>query len=493
MEKNRGKVYIVGAGCGDWDLISVRGLELIKRCQVLVYDDLIAGELLELAPESAQRIYMGKRSGRHSAAQEEINAMLIAKAREGKVVVRLKGGDPFVFGRGGEEILALQQAGIAFEKVPGISSAIAIPAAAGIPVTHRNLSRSVHIVTAHTAGTSDGLPEYFDWLAKLPGTLVFLMGLSRLKDIALRLMWAGMDAGTPAAVISGGNAVCHACVRGCLADIAQRAEAAAVKAPAVIVVGKVATLDLRDRSSMPLSGVTVGLTGTSGVAGKLQSQLRALGARVLRLQRSRVVELASCYDFFALSGSRQLLVFTSQNGVEIFFEHLKQAGVDLRSLSRCRFAVIGPATGKVLASHGISADICPEEYTSAALAREILRRPAEWERISIFRSAKGSPELFEALSAVFPVEDIHLYDVVPFWNSQSVEATPDYLCFTSAGGVRLYFEQYGSIPTGSRCVAIGPVTEKELISRSIKEVIPAAECTVEGVTAAILRDVERSI
>lgn len=238
-----GTVYLVGAGCGEADLITVRGLNLLRTCDVVVFDDLIDEALLSAVPEDAQRIYMGKRKGRHSAPQKEISAVLVEYAQAGKAVVRLKGGDPFVFGRGSEEALALKAAGVPFEVVPGVSSAIAIPALAGIPVTHRGISQSVHIVTAHTADTADGLPLDFDALAQMRGTLVFLMGLSRLEKIAARLAAAGMAADTPAAVLSGGNSPHLAAVRGTLADIAEKTRLAGVQAPAVIVVGE-AAMDL---------------------------------------------------------------------------------------------------------------------------------------------------------------------------------------------------------------------------------------------------------
>jgi len=240
-----GKVYLVGAGCGAADLITVRGLRLLERCDVVVYDGLLAPELLDAVPEGAERIYAGKRRGRHSMAQTEINALLAAKAREGKTVVRLKGGDPFVFGRGGEEALALQAAGIEWEYVPGVTSAAAVPGGAGIPVTHRGTSRSVHIVTAHTADTPDGLPEDLEALARLPeGTLVFLMGLSRLEALARRLTEAGLSPETPAAAVSGENAPRPMAVRGTLGDIAGRVREAGMEPPAVIVVGGTAGLDL---------------------------------------------------------------------------------------------------------------------------------------------------------------------------------------------------------------------------------------------------------
>ena len=240
--ESQGTVYLVGAGCGQADLITVRGLRLLRACEVLVYDDLIAEELLREVPKRAQRIYVGKRYGKHSMSQEEICGILIDKAREGKMVVRLKGGDPFVFGRGGEEIRVLEKEGIRCHMVPGITSAIGIPGMAGIPVTYRGVSQSVHIVTAHTADTEDGFLADLDKIAGLQGTLVFLMGLNQLEKLAQRLVRAGRDEKTPAAVISGGNAPCPAFVRGTLGTIAEETKKKQVKAPAVIVVGEVVGL-----------------------------------------------------------------------------------------------------------------------------------------------------------------------------------------------------------------------------------------------------------
>lgn len=237
-----GRVALVGAGCGRADLITVRGLRLLQQCRAVVYDDLIDTALLDTAPAGAERIYVGKRSGRHSAPQAEINAALIALAQRGGLTVRLKGGDPYVFGRGGEEALALQRAGIPFEVVPGITAAIAVPAEAGIPVTHRGVSRAVHIITAHT---QDETPDFSRWAAlAADGTLVFLMGLQRLPQIAAGLLAGGLPPQTPAAVLSGGNAPHPAAVRANLGEITDAARAAGVEAPAVIVVGDVAGMEL---------------------------------------------------------------------------------------------------------------------------------------------------------------------------------------------------------------------------------------------------------
>lgn len=239
-----GSVALVGAGCGKADLITLRGLRLLQQCQAVVYDDLIDPRLLDAVPESAQRIYVGKRAGAHASPQEEINQILVDLSKSGLRVVRLKGGDPYLFGRGGEEMLALKENGISCQEVPGIPSPIGIPAEAGIPVTHRGISRSLHIITAHTSDTSDGLPADFDALAQLSGTLVFLMGLQQLPRITARLLAAGKSGDTPAAVLSGGNAPHPAQVRASLATLEDAVKSAHVEAPAIIVIGDVTAMDL---------------------------------------------------------------------------------------------------------------------------------------------------------------------------------------------------------------------------------------------------------
>ena len=486
-----GKVYLVGAGCGTADLITLRGLRLLQSCDVVVYDDLIDKALLREAPARAQVIYMGKRQGKHSVSQEDICAQLVQCAQEGKTVVRLKGGDPFVFGRGGEELMALEQAGVPCEVVPGITSALGIPAMAGIPATHRGLSRSVHIVTAHTADTGDGLPEYLDDLAQLPGTLVFLMGLSRLEQITRRLMAAGKPGGTPAAVLSGGNSPHPAAVRGTLADIAEQTRAANVQPPAVIVVGAVAGLELSASIAAPLAGITVGLSGSEHMTKKLRGILEPLGARTFVAQQSVIQELPLPIRLDSLcDGNPHWLVFTSANGVKEFFRRLKSERVDLRRLWPCRFAVIGAATGKALAAQGFQADLCPETYTTAALAQALLDTVPSQEDIALLRSCQGSDELFQTLSAARTVQDIHLYDAVPAPRTaeEAREWLPraDYLVFTSAGGVKMFLEQQGGVPAQAQCVCIGEVTAAALARNWDGTPILAQSTSVEGIAAAIL-------
>lgn len=495
MSRETGWVYLVGAGCGEADLITLRGLELLRRCDVVIYDDLIAQELLTAVPEQAEKIYMGKRSGRHSAPQQEICAVLIAKARAGKNVVRLKGGDPFVFGRGGEELLALQSAGIPCAMVPGISSALAIPALAGIPVTHRGLSQSVHIVTGHTATSDDGLPVCLDALARLPGTLVFLMGLAQLPGIVHRLLAAGMAPDTAAAVLSGGNAPHPATVRATLAELEEKAWAAGVRSPAVIVVGPTAALELSSTLAGPLQNRSIGLIGTPAITEKLRPALQALGARTFLAAQSVVIDLPLSFDLHALcDGGTHWLVFTSVNGVRLFFQAAARQEIDLRRLNRCRFAVVGSATADALKAHGIYPELCPVCYTTEALGQLLLERVRPGEDILLLRSRRASKQLYHLLAARHLVREIPLYDLRPAPQvaadaAQRLEVA-DYLLFSSSSGVELFFDSHRAIPERSVCVCIGPVTAHALRQRYDKPFLTAAESSVKGIVQVIQAHME---
>jgi len=487
---NPGRVYLIGAGCGRADLLTLRGKNRLEHCDAVVYDDLIDPAILDLAPPDAQRIYMGKREGRHSAKQEEISAKLIELAASGLTVARLKGGDPFVFGRGGEEILALQRASIPFEVVPGITSAIAIPAGAGIPVTHRGVSRSFHVITGHTADTPDALPAELPQLAQCGGTLVILMGLSRLELIAQKLMEYGKSPETPAAVISGGNSPNPAVVRGRLADIAEKAQH--ILPPAVIVVGETAALDLSPTLQLPLAGVHVGVTGTQRMISNLTPELEALGARVVPLAGTKIQLLPSDPRLQELTSPEpKWLVFTSPVGVSLFFEQLRALRTDLRKLASCRFAVIGPATASALEERGIIPDLCPKEHTSAALADALIQTAANHEPIFLLRSAKGSPILRQRPEQVgFSVTDIPLYDTVPDdecrKSDRSTLQALDYLIFSSAGGTAEFFRQYGALPVNAVPVCIGPVTAAELAKYTDRTPLMAQDAGISHLIQAIL-------
>ena len=484
-----GKVYLIGAGCGEADMITLRGAHLLQSCDVVVYDDLIADELLNLAKNEAEIIYMGKRSGAHSAVQSEINELLIEKAKEGKSVARLKGGDPFVFGRGGEEMQALIDAEIPCEVVSGVTSAIAIAAEAGIPVTHRHLSRSLHIITAHTADSPDGLPNGLQKTAALEGTLVFLMGLRQLPKLAQKLIEYGKAPDTPAAVISGGNSPNPMTIRAPLCEIAEKAKN--VAPPAVIVVGEVAKMRLLD-AKKPLFGTKIALIGTDLMTKKLGQLLREQGAKSFIAQRSIVKKLP--FDVESVIEKGGWLVFTSANGVRAFFDSIKEQKIDLRKLAYCKFAVIGAKTGEKLAEHGILADICPEIRTSEGLAAAISQAVAKGERICVLRSAKGSETLRERLAADYRFEEVLVYDILS--DERVIESakkrleTADYLFFCSAGGVESYFAAHGAIPEKATAVCIGPVAAKALKKQGVERFLLAESISAEGMVEAVIKDMD---
>ncbi len=492
-EKDKaGKVWLVGAGCGGPELITVKGLSLVESCDVLLYDSLSARELLERARPDCERIDVGKRYGGRAASQEEINGLLIRKAREGKTVVRLKGGDPYVFGRGGEEMLALREAGIACEEVPGISSAIAAPAAAGIPVTHRGLSRSVTVLTASslTEGEERLTEADYGALARLSGTLVILMGMHHLKELTDRLIDAGMPPSRPAAVVMEGATDRQKWVRAPLERLAEEAERAELKAPAVIVIGETAALHLApmdfsesndwplgpsphgivphgispQRISTqrtfpqgnlprgaaeqqvfgPLSGVRVGVTGTEGFAARLAAALGKQGAETVKLSFLETVPTERPLP--ELSGF-SWLVFTSPNGVRIFLEKMKQERRDLRTLAGKRIAVIGPGTGETLAESGLIFDLMPEIHDASHLGAALAERMGPGERALLLRSELGSPALTQKLSgAGREYEDFALYELREKPGQREKvfrrlrENPPDYLLFGSASGVRSFVD-----------------------------------------------------
>lgn len=506
MNDNKiGSVALVGAGCGKADLITVRGLRLLQQCEAVVYDDLIDPELLDAVPEAALRIYMGKRSGAHSAPQEEINQKLIELAKSGLKVVRLKGGDPYLFGRGGEEMLALLEAGISCQEVPGIPSAIGIAAEAGIPVTHRGASRGLHIITAHTSDTEDKLPDDFDNLACLSGTLVFLMGLKQLPKIAERLIAAGKSAETPAAVISGGNSPNPAKVRAPLSQIVQAVKNANVSSPAIIIVGDVTALDLNmhsiqnlqtsitddmeNTSPKPLCNVKIGITGTEEIAGKQQVLFTEAGAESCWISRSAVKAIPFNLDMETLSSAPCWLVFTSANGVKIFLKQLETQNISidtLKNIQNLKFAVIGSATGAILENHGIKVTLCPDTFTSEELAIALAKVAKPKEKILLLRSSIGSAILPEILmKAGLQVQEIPTYYLETIHEKEANLSELDYLTFSSASGVDLFFSRYDQIPEGVTPVCIGAITSKAL-SKYTKHYLLAKEITVNGILQTII-------
>lgn len=495
-----GKVYLVGAGCGDPELITWKGLNLLRKCDVVLYDDLAAPKLLEEVKTDCELIFAGKRYGRHSLPQNETNALLVQKAKEGKTVVRLKGGDPFVFGRGGEEVLALQAADIPYEVVSGVTSSIAVPAAAGIPVTHRRTARSFHVITGHTAEGGKGtLTENLDTLAKLEGTLVFLMGLHHLEEICDGLMQGGKNPKTPAAVISKGTTPQQRTVRANLGELAEKVREAELEAPAIIVIGETAELDFSRTIPRPLYGKKIGVTGTKSITRKLRDRLEELGATVTEMDYSTIVPYK---ENIHLEEELQNIswypwaVFTSPNGVDIFFDYLKKLKFDVRRLADVQFAAIGTGTAQALEKRGIYASFLPEKYDVESLAKGICKTVKKDEKILILRAEQGSEVLTEVFdNAGMTYTDVKIYDIHVdenkrrYANEKAQEM--DFITFASGSGVRGFMENGGSLPAGAIAVCIGSSTAKMLKKYGDYEKITAETFNVDGVVDAILQEAEK--
>ena len=535
-----GRVTLVGAGCGH-GLITIAGVRALENAGTLVFDDLIDKELLNIPGEGCRKIYAGKRSGKHSMSQNEINEILIREAMEGRNVVRLKGGDSFVFGRGGEEIEALKACGIPFSVIPGISSAIAVPENAGIPVTHRGMAGAFTVVTGNTA---DGKGPDLKYLAGFEGTIVFLMGIKNIRKITEELIKAGKSPDTPSAVISRGFTPYEKRIDGKLSEIAAISENAAT--PGVFVVGETAGLNFKDGFRLPLSGIRAVITGTESFVERLSEGLAEYGAECIRSVSMRIrpmyESIPESFEFYGWAA------FTSANGVRVFFEGLRKNRTDVRAVYGLKFACIGRATAAELLKHGIYADLIPERYTAGDLGRELAARlkagKADKENaavtdkaVLILRAEGGSAELLKELEACgIPYKDVHIYRTETEYakgalispdtctgsedllmqgycgygqdNDQTVQ--PDYIVFGSAGGVRAWKEQIifmkekGMAPVpAKKAVCIGKYTADalnrlmdEAENDGIKEYFPEKSVTAEtfsaeGIIKAMIMDRQR--
>jgi uroporphyrinogen III methyltransferase/synthase len=480
-------VYLVGAGPGDPGLVTVRGAELLARADVVVYDRLAPAALLDLAPAAAERISVGKAPGRVEMDQDGINSVLVERGRAGATVVRLKGGDPFVFGRGGEEAEALAAAGVPFEVVPGITSAIAAAAYAGIPVTHRGVSTNFTVVTGHEdpeKGTID-----VDWgaLAKVGGTLVILMGAGRIADIAARLIEGGRAPDTPVAAVRNGTRPDQVTVRATLASVAD----AGIKAPSAIVVGDVAALDLAWFEQRPLFGRTVVVTRAREQASEVRARLETLGATVLELPAIAIEPV----EFpVPVLDEYSWLVFTSANGVIAFFERgLDTAGLDTRALAGVRIAAIGPGTADALLARGVRPDLVPERFVAEALLEAFPPPEAETARVLLARAAQARDILPEGLRELgYEVEVLSVYRTVrpdpdPEIVARVRRGEVDALTFTSSSTVTNLLDVLGSVPDPQPLVAsIGPITSKTAAERGLRVDVEAEEHTIDGLVTALV-------
>jgi uroporphyrinogen III methyltransferase/synthase len=496
----QGKVVLLGAGPGDPELLTQKGISCLKQADVIVYDALACPSMLNLAKPSCTLIFAGKLAGHHFMQQQETNLLLAKLARAGKYVVRLKGGDPFVFGRGGEEAEVLLQEQIPFEIVSGVSSCYSAPAYAGIPVTHRDYASSFHVITGHKkAGSAeDGLA--YETLAKLSGTLVFLMSLTNLPQIAANLMAHGKDPQTPAAVIQQGTTARQRVVTAPLCAIAATAQQQHIGTPALTVIGDVVTLHhtLQWLPQLPLTGKKIIATGTPEHARMTAQTLRRYGAETaeISLIDTTVPEagLLSAIDWDAY----RWVVLTSSNGVRILFDALVRDGVDLRRLMHLKFAVIGTGTARALREKGFVADCIPERFESKDLAEALIPQLHAQERVLLLRAENGSTVLQERLAAAgVSFTAVPLYRTAWLLQKKTLLlqnlADADYLLFASASAVRAYAQMVpADIPCPAKIVSIGAVTTQTAQSLGIPVAMTAKEATIQGIADAILQSVASS-
>jgi uroporphyrinogen III methyltransferase / synthase len=483
-----GTVYLVGAGPGDPGLLTVRAAELIARADVILHDRLIPPEALAGARPDAELLYVGKQGGGAQVPQERTHELIVERARAGRDVVRLKGGDPFVFGRGGEEALVCAEAGIPFEIVPGITAGVAAPAYAGIPVTHRELASGIALVTGHEDPDKPGTALDWPALAAFPGTLVFYMGVRALPAIAEQLVAGGRPPDEPVAVVERGTLPGQRVVRATLADVAERAAAESVRAPAITLVGPVAAL--RDSIAWverrPLHGRSVAVTRARPQASALAARLRELGATVLEAPAIRIRPLAA--ELPDLAGY-DLLCVTSPNGAARLLELLLEAGRDARALAGVRVAAIGPGTARALAERGIRADVVPPRSVAEGLVEALADLPVR--RALVVRAGEGRDVLRDALrERGADVDVLAVYETVaeqlPAAAAEAAAAA-DYVTFTSASTVRNFVAAAGR-PEGARIVSIGPATSAALRAAGLEPAVEADPHTPDGLVAALVAD-----
>ena len=482
---SRGIVYLVGAGPGDPGLLTRRAADVIARADLVALDALVSPEIAALV--TCERVYVGKRSSAHTLPQDQINQLLIDEAKKGKRVVRLKGGDPFVFGRGGEEAEDLVKAGVAFEVVPGISSAIAGPAYAGIPVTHRDHATSVTLVTGHESDESTGV----DWeaLSRMHGTLVFLMGFANLPLIASKL-----PRDRRVAVISKGTTKQQRTVTGTLADIEQKVAEAKLETPALIVVGDVVKLHdvINWFETKPLFGKRIVVTRAREQASELKRLLEEAGAQVVQFPTIEIVPPPSWESLDRVIDALpdyQSVIFTSTNGVKFFFERLAAKGKDSRALACCMIAAVGETTANDLRAHGIIADLVPEKFISTELL-PLLEADQRGIRTAVIRAAEGRDDLIDELRKRGGDVDLGIA-----YQTRAAEGTIegafDVVTFTSASTVDNFFAKGVSV-NGAILASIGPVTSEAIVRHGRRPDIEAPSASIEALRDAIVEHARQS-
>ena len=493
----KGKAYLVGAGPGDLGLVTLRAKECIKNADVIIYDHLANPEMLGWARDDAEIIYAGKKAGEHALKQDEINQLLIQKARDGKEVVRLKGGDPFVFGRGAEEAKAIVDAGIGFEVIPGITSAIAGPAYAGIPVTHRGENSHVTFFTGHEDPSKEQSAIDYAALAKLGGTQVMLMGVERIDAITREMLANGVRPELPVALVRWATTGKQETLIGALKNIGQRAVEAEFEPPAVAVFGDVVELrkDLKWYEDRPLFGKRIVVTRSRKQAGALTRQLRALGADVIELPAIRIEPPSDLREFGELvqdAHGYDWIVFTSPNGVDAFFEMFFKLYDDAREIGAAKIAAIGPATAQRVRDFRLHVDLRPEEFVAEAVVREFQKQGVENLRILIARAEKARDVLPRELSRLGAiVDEAFAYRTVPETRDitgarrRFLEEGADLITFTSSSTVENFLALGLAWPKGMNVASIGPITSQTARDRGLKVAIEARRHDIDGLIEAI--------
>jgi uroporphyrinogen III methyltransferase/synthase len=478
--------------------MTARSLALIASADAIFYDRLIPPGALAGAREDAELVYVGKQPGVPSVPQEEIGERLIEAARAGKRVVRLKGGDPFVFGRGGEEGEALREAGVEFEVVPGITAGVAATAYAGIPVTHRDEASAVAFVTGHEDPEKEESALDWEALARFPGTLVFYMGVKRLAENAAALIAAGRDTGEPAAAIERGTWPGQRTVEATLGTLAEAVEREEVKAPALIIVGEVARRreQLEWLERRPRHGRRVVVTRARAQASDLAATLRDLGAEVVELPAIRIeprIESEEVREAVKSLIEYSLVCFTSPNGVRLLFEAMKEQDCDARALGGATVAAIGPGTARALAAHGIQADVVPERFVAEALVEALEEVDVRERVVLVARAAEARDVLPDALrERGADVDVVALYETVreqPTREQVAAAQSADYITFTSSSTVTNLVEALGDrFPADARIVSIGPITSLAARATGLRVDVEAERHDIDGLLAALLTD-----
>jgi len=504
MDDGGGAVYLVGAGPGAVDLITVRGTEMLRRAEVVVYDSLVNPGLLRLAPNDAELIHVGKRAGDVDVIpQSDLNALLIERARSGKRVVRLKGGDPFIFGRGGEEAAALAAAGVRFEIVPGVTSAIAAPAFAGIPLTHRDYGSFVAFITGHE-DTNKGADASVPWeelarAARDRGTLVLMMATAQLANIVKRLVSAGLSEDTPAVAVQWGTLASQKSVSATLATLVQTAEQAKLGAPAVVVVGRCAKLreSLAWAESMPLFGRRMVVTRASEKISILGDALRLRGAEVIEFPTIEMIEPTSWTvldEGIARLDSFNWIILTSATGVDRFIARLAQLGKDVRALAHAKIAAIGPATAARLREFALCVDLMPSEYRAEMIVESIGLDKIKGARFLIPRAEvarEAMPEMLRAAGASEVIVAPSYRTVMPSGAAvermrEMITSAPiDLVAFTSSSTASNYVEMVGAPHPGAKAAVIGPITGATARRLGFDVVASPKEYTVPALAQAI--------